>query len=342
MGTEFGTNVDRLIADLERHGPEYHVFQAIFLAEHASRKLHPRRHEHEFDQTGLQFRPFEMYVYPPKDIRAFEHNDGVMTFVLNFMGLYGINSPLPRCYHEQIPLQQSLYGSNEVPLQNFLDIFNNRFYWLYYLAWKKYRYYLHLNEEPENKTTQRVFAFIGRGPEAAQELALVSRFRLLPFSGVLSNRHRSKAGLQILLNEFFGRYRVRIQEFVPHWIKLAEVPPMGSRYGERAAKLGVNAVAGNSVLDYMSRICVEIGPMSFVDYLDFVPHARQALLLRELLDLYLNDGLEYDVKIIIQSESIVSVAWNDKRLKLGTSLWLGKPKTETVSVYYKYAQYVGK
>jgi hypothetical protein len=49
--------------------------------------------------------------------------------------------------------------------------------------------------------------------------------------------------------------------------------------------------------------------------------------------------LEYDVKIIIHSESIVSVAWNDRRLKLGTSLWLGKPKQETVQVYYKYEQY---
>jgi len=342
MGTEPGTDVDRLIADLAQHGPEYHVFQAVFLAERASRQLHPQRKDYALDQTGLQFRPSEMYVYPPKDIRAFEFKDGVMTFVLNFMGLYGINSPLPRCYHEQVALQQSSHGAGEVPLQNFFDIFNNRFYWLYYLAWKKYRYYLQLDEEAENRTTERAFAFIGRGPETAKEQVLIPRFNLLQFSGILSNRHRNKAGLSIMLHEFFPRYKIRIQEFVPHWIKLAAVPSLGGKNGNSASRLGVNAVAGNSVLDYTSRICVEIGPMPFVDYLDFVPHAKQALLLRELLDLYLHDGLEYDVKIIIESESIVSVAWNDKRLKLGTSLWLGRPKTETVSVYYKYEQYVGK
>jgi type VI secretion system protein ImpH len=338
MGTELGKHVDRLIADLEKHGPEYHVFQAIFLAERASRQLHSRRKDDELDQTGLQFRPYEMYVYPPKDIRAFEFKDGVMTFVLNFMGLYGINSPLPRCYHEQVALQQSVFGAGEVPLQNFFDIFNNRFYWLYYQAWKKYRYYLQLNEETENRTTQRVFAFIGRGPETVKEQLQIRRFNLLQFSGILSNRHRNKAGLMIMLHEFFPRYRIRIEEFVPHWIKLAEVPSIGGKNGG-GARLGVNAVAGNSVLDYMSRICIEIGPMPFVDYLEFVPNASKAALLKELLRLYLNDGLEFDVRFIVQSESIVTVPWNDRRLRLGSTIWLGKPEEKMVPVYYAYEQY---
>ena len=339
MGTELGKHVDRLIADLEKHGPEYHVFQAIFLAERA-RQLRSggQRKNDALDQAGLQFRPCEMYVYPPKDIRAFAHKDGVMTFVLNFMGLYGINSPLPRCYHEQVALQQSSHGAGEVPLQNFFDIFNNRFYWLYYQAWKKYRYYLQLNEEAENRTTQRVFAFIGRGPETAKEQSQIRRFNLLQFSGILSSRHRNKAGLMIMLHEFFPRYKIRIEEFVPHWIKLAETPSIG---GKNGARLGVNAVAGNSVLDYMSRVCVEIGPMPFVDYLEFVPNAPKAALLKELLHLYLNDGLEFDVKFIVQSESIVTVPWNDRRLRVGSTIWLGKPKAEYVPVYYTYEQYTG-
>lgn len=340
MGTEAGTDLAGLIADLEQNAPLYNVFQAIYLAEMASRHLHPERQDEKLEQTGLQFRPYEMYGYPSTDIRAFERRGDTMALVLNFMGLYGINSPLPRCYHEEVALQQSVHGPGEVPLQNFFDIFNNRFYWLYYQAWKKYRYYLQFNDAPDNKITQRVFAFIGRGPVTARRDTAVSRLQLLPFSGLLSNRRRNKAGLYILLAAFFPRQQMRIREFIPQWVQLAETPKMGGPANSKQAfKLGQYSVIGRSMLDYTSRICIEIGPLSFVDYLDFVPQGPKAILLKELLQLYLNDGLEFDVKFIIESASIVTVPWNDRRLRLGSTIWLGRPKEELVAVYYSYEQY---
>ena len=341
MGTESRPDLTRVIAELERRGPEYNVFQAIFLAEIATKHGHPQRNDFVLEQTGLRFRPYEMFVYPPKDIRAIERRNNVLTFVLNFMGLYGINSPLPRCYHEQVAMQQSDHGAGEVPLQNFLDIFSNRFYWLYYQAWKKYRYYLQLRDEPENKIAPRVFSFIGRvSPDGdrAQD-GPISRFRLLQFSGILSNRSRNKAGLHILLHEFFPKFQIAIREFIPHWVKLSDLPVMGEKDPEKAPKLGVNAVAGSSMRDYTSRIRIEIGPIGFADYLEFTPQAPQAELLCELLNLYLNDGLEYDVRFIIKSETIISVAWNDRRLRLGSTIWLGKPRQATVNVDYSYEQF---
>ncbi len=342
MGTEHGQNLDRVIADLQRNGPNYDVFQAIYLAEIASRKYVARK-DFGFDQTGLHFRPHENYVYPPKDIRAITlHEDPkplVLQFVLNFMGLYGVNAVLPRCYHEQVAMQQNAHGAGEMPLQNFLDIFNNRFYWLYYQAWKKYRYYLQLSEAEDNQTTQRVFAFIGQRLEARNSNSKISRFQLLQFSGILSNRVRSKAGLQILLSGFFPRYTVTIHEFVPQWVRLAETPKMGGNSGT-SFRLGVNSVVGRSMLDYASRIRVEIGPMPFVDYLDFTPEGKKAALLRELLQLYLNDGLEFDVTLIIASESIITKPWKDKRIKLGTSMWLGRPREEFVEVKYRHEKYI--
>ena len=346
MGTEQGQNLDRVIADLERNGPNYDVFQAIYLAEIASRKFVARK-DLGLDQSGLHFRPYENYVYPPTDIRSIAlHEDAKrrsrsFKFVLNFMGLYGVNAVLPRCYHEQVAMQQSAHGEGEVPLQNFLDIFNNRFYWLYYQAWKKYRYYLQLSEAEGNVTAQRIFAFIGQSFAPRHGASAIPRFQLLQFSGILSNRARSKAGLQILLSEFFPRYKVMIHEFVPQWVRLAETPTMG-KTSANPFLLGKNSVVGRSMLDYSSRIRVEIGPMPFADYLDFTPEGKKAALLRELLQLYLNDGLEFDVTLIIASETIVTKPWKDKRIKLGTSMWLGRPREEFVDVPYSYEKYVGK
>jgi len=339
METTRGQNFARLIEDLQKNGPSYNVWQAVYLGEIITKRLNPDRNEYILDQKGLKFRPYYNYVYPPTDLRSVKFEDKNISFVLNFLGLYGINSPLPRCYHEQVAMQQSILGENEVPLQNFLDIFNDRFYWLYYQSWKKYKYYYYFNEGSTNKVTQRINAFIGRGPNYARKESKISHHTLLKFSGFLSNRVRNKAGLSIILSYVFPFIKIKIKEFVPKWVKISNVPQLGGTETNESLKLGVNSFIGDSALDYMSRICIEIGPISFEEYLSFTPNSEKSEKLKELLDIYLNDGLEYDVKIIVNSETIKPIDWNDDRLRLGSSVWLGKPKNESNSIYYSYEDY---
>lgn len=314
--------------DIIRHGPEYHVWQAVWLSENITKKENPDRKDYLLDQKGIKFRPSQYYEFPPRDIRAITKEDGDIKFILTFLGLYGINAPLPRCYHEQIVFQENILGKGNIPLQNFLDIFNNRFYWLYYQSWKKYRFYLHLNGDSNNKISERINSFIGRGSFAKNKSSEISDFTLLKFAGVFSQRVRNKEGLRILLSHIFPDFLIRIKEFVPHWVELVDVPSLG----DDDFRLGKNSFAGRTTIDYMSRICLEIGPVSFEDYLDFLPGTVNAKKLDELLKLYLNDGLEYDIKFIIKAGTIVSVSWNDDRLKLGTTFWLGRPSVEEFAV----------
>lgn len=318
-----------IIEDILTRGPEYHVWQAVWLSENITRKDNPKRKDFLFDQLGLKFRPYQHYVYPPRDIRAVESGDGEIKFVLNFLGLYGINSPLPRCYHEQISFQEKILGSGNIPIQNFLDIFNNRFYWLYYQSWKKYRFYLNFNGDPDNKISERINSFIGRGIFSKPSASSISDFTLLKFAGVFSQRVRSKEGLKILLSHLFPDFPIKIKEFVPHWVELVNVPTLGSN----DFKLGQNSFIGRSTVDYMSRICLEIGPVSFDEYMNFLPGTVNAKRLNEVLELYLNDGLEYDIKFKIKADTIVTVSWNDERLKLGSTFWLGKPSVNQFDVY---------
>jgi len=341
MAAENRENSARLIKDLEAHGPEYSVFQAIFLAEMLSKRSHPDRDDTQLDQEGLRFRPYEYYVFPTKDIRAFSLDQGVLSFVLNFLGLYGINSPLPRCYHEQVAIQQSVHGAGHVPLQNFLDIFNTRFYWLYYQAWKKYRYYLQLSDDARNRIIQRLFAFIGQPEFFFSRHKDVPRFKWLRLSSILSSRVRNATGLQILLKEFFPKHEFKIKEFVPHRVQMADPLKLGRGQGEKGFQLSGLSFLGRSMVDYMGRIRVEIGPLDFQDYLELIPRTEKAVLLKDLIGLYLNDGLEYDIRFIIKSETIERVTWKDKRLQLGVSQWLGRPKPKVVEVDFSYERFVG-
>jgi len=336
MESSIRRNASGLIEDLVKNGPSYNVWQAIWLSENITKKDNPGRKDYLLEQNGLNFRPSEKYEYPPRDIHSISYENGVMTFILTFMGFYGINSPLPRCYHEQVALQQRLLGPGEVPLQNFLDIFNNRFYFLYYQSWKKYRFYLHINEDKENKIAERINSFTGQGLFSKNKKNKLSEFVLLKFSGFFSQRVRNKAGLKILISYLFPQYEMEIKEFIPRWIELSDIPKLGSD----ESKLGENNFIGVHTRDYSSRICIQIGPISFEDYLDFLPGKEKSDRLIELLQLYLNDGLEFDFEFKIKAETIVAISWNDERLKLGSTFWLGKP-TKEVKVYLAYEEITG-
>ncbi|HSP87562.1 MAG TPA: type VI secretion system baseplate subunit TssG, partial [Ignavibacteriaceae bacterium] len=108
MAADNRRNANSLIEDLVKNGSSYNVWQAVWLAENITKNENPNRKDYLFDQAGLKFRPSENYEFPPTDIKSIYHFNGELSFVLTFMGLYGINSPLPRCYHEQVAMQQKI------------------------------------------------------------------------------------------------------------------------------------------------------------------------------------------------------------------------------------------
>lgn len=337
MGSGLGENFTRLIADLEKNGPSYSFFYAMFLAEKAMDKLHPKRNKRLFESKGLKLRPYEHYVYPPRNIRSFRYDEGQMTFVLNFMGLYGINSPLPRTLHEEVSAQRSTYLEGEAPLQEFLDIYNSRFYWFYYQAWKKYRHFLQFNENENSRVMQQLLAFSGIGliGEIGEALR-PHKMRLLRMSGVLSQRVRNKEGLLLLLDEFFPQRGFWVEEFIPTMVKLSERPKIGSRFADQTFTLGNYSVLGQYVKDCTSRIRIIIGPIDYEDYLQFAPGGSYRSLLIALLQLYVNDGIEYDIRFVLYAGNIQSVRLGSLGNRLGQSTWLGKPSEWMVNIEQPY------
>ena len=123
MGTSIRENSTSVIEDLIKNGPSYNVWQSVRIAESYVKKILGKEDNIGLEQNGINFQPYERYEYPHSDIKQVIFENNKFTFILTFLGLYGINSPLPRCYHEQVDFQQRILGPGKVPLQNFLDIF---------------------------------------------------------------------------------------------------------------------------------------------------------------------------------------------------------------------------
>ena len=340
MGASGRQNLDHLIDELSQNASLYSMFYAIHKYETLLKRAEPGRLRSKLHQNGLRFRPFEQYTFQSRNLHHVEYDGDAMTFVLSFLGLYGNDSPLPRSYHDQISLLQKPQGKGKIPLQDFLDIFNNRYYWLYYKAWKKYRYYLQRDGEEEGTIREHLYAFTGLGGTTQNQKLPVSPHTLLGLSGILGKRVRNKQGLLVLLEAFFPAVKIRIREFVRSMVRIENRPAMGRIEGKKRALLGKNCIVGQWVADYSSRICIVVGPISFDQFLEFLPDGRYAHTLRSALNLYLNDSLRFDVKLIVDSDGIRTISWQDKRMRLGRSLWLGKPKKDKVERYIPYEEYI--
>jgi type VI secretion system protein ImpH len=169
----------------------------------------------------------------------------------------------------------------------------------------------------------------------------IPKFKWLRLSSILCSRIRNKEGLLLLLREFFPAVGFGLTEFVPSRARLTERPRLGRAPRSGAFRLSRHSIVGESQLDYMGRVRLDVGPISYDDYLDFIPGSRNLALLRSLMDMYLNDGLEYDVRFVVRSRTIHRLALTDRRPRLGLSYWLGRPRTELVGVFYPYERLAG-
>lgn len=92
-------------------------------------------------QEPVRFRPHPGMGFPSSEIRGIEdpepeHSHLPPTVRVNFMGLYGVESPLPTHYIDDIAQRRD--GCEAT--RDFLDIFNHRLITQYYRIWRKYSY----------------------------------------------------------------------------------------------------------------------------------------------------------------------------------------------------------
>lgn len=130
----------------------------------------------------VRFRPHPGMGFPAselKDLEASEYPHLPPTIRVTFMGLYGVESPLPTHYTDDITQRREGVEA----MTDFLDIFNHRLIAQYYRIWRKYSYPATFREGGKDETSRYLLGLVGLGIEGcAENIATpVSRFlALLP------------------------------------------------------------------------------------------------------------------------------------------------------------------
>lgn len=310
----------------------------------------------EVNLEGKDATPLDIAALPPMD-RLPEVGKGPLRMVVTFMGLYGVSSPLPAYFVDPITLRKVEYFE----LKKFLDIFSHRMYSLFYRSWKKYRHFAQFRPDGPDDYTLRLLALTGQwprrgkavpgqAPQAGAKPAVRGEvpgfdLRRIPFARFLGNRVRSAKGLQQLLRGYFGFPKVRIIQFAPAWVEI----PVLTRLGSAATVLGSSARLGERMEDMVSRFIVEIGPLPLAWFNRFLPSSSALVrqyregngggsdgissellgLVKDLIDTYLRDPLDYQVRVLLEPASGKLPALGSEHSRLGMGAWLGdKPAGE--------------
>jgi type VI secretion system protein ImpH len=244
-----------------------------------------------------------------------------------FMGLTGPLGILPNHYTELLLTHDANHA-----LRDFLDLFNHRLISLFYRAWEKYNLPVAYEraaakDNGENDPfTLALFDLIGMGTGGLRGRLPVDDEALLFYAGLFAQRPHSASALAALLQDYF-EVPVAVVQFVGEWLSLSD--ESRTRLGTANNRLGIDAVAGNTVWDQHARFRLQLGPLTFAEFCRFLPQERAFRALVQLTHLFAGEEWDFEIQLILKAAEVPQ--WRLGKVKphvppplLGRSLWLNR------------------
>ncbi|MBS0357903.1 MAG: type VI secretion system baseplate subunit TssG [Proteobacteria bacterium] len=203
----------------------------------------------EFENEIVHLKVSAGLDFPSSEVIITEQEDHI-EFELNFMGLYGVDSPLPH-YFLDICSQENEQAEL---LKKLIDVIHNRLYRLLYAAWKKHKPLIQF-EKNDKSYLRYLSAIAGQSLEAHDGLyEYAGLFKSIPNAHLLLN----------LLKHKLPNVPVTLKQNMPDWEKLLTISKLGS------TGLGDDSVLGDSILVSHKRIQITIGPIKIYDLYHFL------------------------------------------------------------------------
>lgn len=304
MGSIARGKLPHLIEDLLHNPSAYGAFQALHLietnfGEEAVIDSNP--------QGFIDLAPAAEMTFPAGEIRHCRVDErSRYRLELNFMGFYGVDSPLPQFFND-IAAFDTPRGAE---LRGFLELFNQRLYHLLYEAWKKMN--LHGTGNTRSSLYCRYLEALYGGSGTCH---LLGRY---DYAGILANRVKNGQSLADMLKDFLD-CPVAVKQNIPCWIEMDEKASLGN-----SLALGDNAMLGSRLMDVNSKILIRIGPLPSLDAAEILPGRPSAATLAHMIREYLDPTIQYDLEMLIQPDAgYESVLKGDQSI-LGWTTCLGK------------------
>lgn len=262
-------------------------------------------------ESAIKTRPELSLSFPESDITAIEQTSTAplkFQITATFLGLYGVSSPLPTFYTEDL-LQDDLQDGSAS--RSFIDIINSRFYQIFFTIWSRHRLFFKVIEEPSLLYLQRLYCLLGTESKKLQQ-CLDDPYGALRYIGIATQLPRSAEGLRVLLSDCLKEKEIAIEQCVE---RIVEIPQEQRLFlGVSGNVLGENCYLGNEFTDRMGKFRIHVDALDADSFHQVLPDTPKFRQVRELIRFYTDQPLQWDMKVKIEPEEI-------KTTNVGENVW---------------------
>jgi type VI secretion system protein ImpH len=273
-----------LLQALDGRVAEANLYRFCQLLEQALPDLPPLGSTAHPADDPVRFRPDPGMGFPAGELKAIEtdeeHPERPATVRTRLLGLYGVDSPMPTTFLDDIA--QGREGHEA--LEAFLDIFNHRIFTQFYRIWRKYSYPATFEAGGNDATSQCLLGLIGLGiPGTAQQIATpISRF--LALLSVMRLPTRNAEGITALVKLLAPNTQAQV---TPHWPQKVPLAQPASLSVQRPVSLSQGTPLGSAGFDANSQLHLALFTEDLAEARGWLPGSQLHHDLLVLLRVYL-------------------------------------------------------
>jgi type VI secretion system protein ImpH len=319
---------DRAVATLDALGLGWlpdaarrlNLYQALILLQRQQPQRALLGGDGPIGDEGVFLRPSIELTFPVADIDKVDVAAGRPRLSLTLLGLYGVDSPLPSIFAEQLAQMRDEPEGRRIC--DFLDTFSHRLYSLLFRAWKRSRP-VSLTDRPDD-FYDRVLALVGY----SSALGLGQR----PHPGLIETRllvlrARTARGLELVIRLRLKR-EVRVTPLLARRVGIPQ--EQATCLGKSGNQLNDTLLLGRRAYDRnLVRVHFELN--RYVDWVQLMPGGRERAELDRGVAGYLQQPIPYIVRLRMPASQVPTWSLARGDSKLGLNAWLGRPRGDTVS-----------
>ena len=306
----------RLIAQLGDQLPYIHFYRFCQLLEKSQPDAPVIGSDWQVRHEPVRFRPYAGMGFPASEIKGLELPDRPHlppTIRVTFMGLYGVESPLPTHYIDDITQRREGYEATA----DFLDIFNHRLIAQYYRIWRKYSYPATFEEGGKDRTSQYLLGLVGLGIEGCAENIATPVSRFLALLPVMLLPGRTAQGLTALVRLLAPETEAQIWHHDKRRIALKT--PLAMRV-RQPVTLKQRPVMGSCATDVNSQVLLRLKSADPEEVRGWLPGGYLHTDLMALLNVYLGARLDVRLQLCVDRHLLPDATLNSKPSPRGAQL----------------------
>lgn len=291
----------------------------------------------------VRFRPDPGMGFPGGELKAIEacedHPERPVTVRTRLLGLYGVDSPMPTSFLDDIAQRREGHDA----LEAFLDIFNHRIFTQCYRIWRKYSYPATFEAGASDATSQCLLGLIGLGIAGTSRQIATPVSRFLALLGVMRLPTRNAEGITALVKLLAPATETRITPRWPRKVLLSRPSSLSRRH---PVSLSQSMPLGDVGLDANSQLHLALFTEDANEAQGWLPGRQLYNDLLVLLRVYLGWRCTATLQLTLSIHSLPAPVLGNPFVLLGMTAVLGAgsktwPVDEHQSITINLGRYQG-